>query len=199
MLSLLALHVITKKNGAADWLRNAGESFGRLFPVTEGVGEIVEEQDPRLASGHDAGFPFLVPAAASSRRDREACTTVPPTPPVVHLSRPRCGRSSIYPKRWPARVTRPSTHAMPKIDCGVDYFFFRRFVVFFFAAAFFLFFAIAALLALSGWRYRYSAVANRSALHPDYYSRKKITVTPLEFVRKRAVPPRHVARTAHIR
>jgi hypothetical protein len=38
--------VITKKNGAADWLHNAGESFGRLFPDTEGVGEIVEEQDP---------------------------------------------------------------------------------------------------------------------------------------------------------
>jgi hypothetical protein len=70
---------------------------------------------------------------------------------------------------------------MPKIECGVDYFFFRR-LVFFFAAAFFLFFAIAALLAMSGWRYRYSAVANRSALSSDYYSRKKIIVTPVDFV-----------------
>ena len=65
---------------------------------------------------------------------------------------------------------------MPKTDSGVDYFFFRRFVFFavFFAAAFvFLFFAIAALLALSGWRHRCSAVANRAALPSDYYSREK--------------------------
>jgi hypothetical protein len=47
---------------------------------------------------------------------------------------------------------------MPKIDCGVDYFFFRRFVVFFFAAAFFLFFAIAALLSIG-------AVQSRIDLH----------------------------------
>ena len=37
---------------------------------------------------------------------------------------------------------------------------------------------------MSGWRYRYSAVANRSALQPDYYSGRKITVTPLNFVCK---------------
>jgi hypothetical protein len=73
---------------------------------------------------------------------------------------------------------------MPKTDCVEDYFFFRRFV-FFFAAAFFLFFAIAALLAMSGWRCKSSAVANRSALQPDYYSRKKIIVTPLDFVCRR--------------
>jgi hypothetical protein len=60
-----------------------------------------------------------------------------------------------------------------------------------FFAFVFLFFAIAALLALSGWRHRYSAVANRRALHSDYYSRKKITVTPLNFVCKcRALPLR---------
>jgi hypothetical protein len=35
-----------------------------------------------------------------------------------------------------------------------------------------------------------SAVANRSALHPDYYSEKKITVTPLNFVCKRRRPAR---------
>jgi hypothetical protein len=40
-------------------------------------------------------------------------------------------------------------------------------------------------------KYRCSAVANRSALHPDYYSRKKITVTPLDFVRKRHFPRHH--------
>jgi hypothetical protein len=34
----------------------------------------------------------------------------------------------------------------------------------------------------------YSAVANRSALHPDYYSAKKITVTPLNFVCKCRAP-----------
>jgi hypothetical protein len=72
---------------------------------------------------------------------------------------------------------------------GDGYFFFRRFVVFFAVFAFaFLFFAIAALLAMSGWRHRYSAVANRSALSSDYYSRRKITVTPLNFVCKRRVP-----------
>jgi hypothetical protein len=93
----------------------------------------------------------------------------------------RLGRSSIRPRLWPARVTRSPTHAMPKTDCVEDYFFFRRFV-FFFAAAFFLFFAIAALLAMSGWRSKSSAVANRSALQPDYYSRKKLIETPLHFV-----------------
>jgi hypothetical protein len=41
---------------------------------------------------------------------------------------------------------------------------------------------------LSGWRYRCSAVANRSALQSDYYSGKKITVTPLNFVCKRRRP-----------
>ena len=48
---------------------------------------------------------------------------------------------------------------------------------------------------LSGWRHRCSAVANRSALPSDYYSRKKITVTPLNFVCKcRAPPPPPLAR-----
>jgi hypothetical protein len=43
---------------------------------------------------------------------------------------------------------------------------------------------------MSGWRHRCSAVANRHALSSDYYSRKKITVTPLNFVCKcRAEPP----------
>src|ERR1700689_1267708 len=41
---------------------------------------------------------------------------------------------------------------------------------------------------LSGWRYRCSAVANRRTLLPDYYSRKKITVTPLNIVCKCRVP-----------
>jgi hypothetical protein len=81
---------------------------------------------------------------------------------------------------------------------GVDYFFFRR-LVFFFAATFFLFFAIAALLAMSGWRLKYSAVANRSALPSDYYSRKKIIVTPLDFVRGRRRPPPRAMRGAHAR
>jgi hypothetical protein len=42
---------------------------------------------------------------------------------------------------------------------------------------------------LSGWRHRCSAVANRSALPSDYYSGKKITVTPLNFVCKCRAPP----------
>jgi hypothetical protein len=89
---------------------------------------------------------------------------------------------------------------MSKIDRGVGYFFFFRLVVFFadfFAAAFvFRFFAIAALLSLSGWRHRCSAVANRRALQSDYYSRKKITVTSLDFVWSGLLPPSQRARAA---
>jgi hypothetical protein len=71
---------------------------------------------------------------------------------------------------------------MSKTDSDVDYFFFRRFFAGFFAAAFFLFFAIAALLAW--WMAtQCSAVANRRALTSDYYSRKKLTVTSIAFVR----------------
>jgi hypothetical protein len=95
-------------------------------------------------------------------------------------------------------VTRSSTHAKSKTGSSVAYFFFRRlvvfFAVFFTAALAFLFFAIAALLAMSGWRYRCSAVANRSALPPDYYSEKKITVTHLNFVRNRRLRLAHRAR-----
>jgi hypothetical protein len=77
---------------------------------------------------------------------------------------------------------------MSKTDNGVvDYFFFFFFTFFFFAFAL-CFFAIAALLALSGWRHRYSAVANRPALPSDYYSRKKLTVTLLNFVCKWRAP-----------
>jgi hypothetical protein len=89
---------------------------------------------------------------------------------------------------------------MSKIDRGVGYFFFFRLVVFFadfFAAAFvFRFFAIAALLSLSGWRHRCSAVANRRALPSDYYSRKKITVTSLDFVWSDLLPPPQRAHAA---
>jgi hypothetical protein len=75
----------------------------------------------------------------------EVSPTVSPTPSVIHLSRPVSGDID-HPRRQPARVTRSSTPAVPKTDCGVDYFFFRRFVFLAFAFAF-LFFAIAALLA----------------------------------------------------
>jgi hypothetical protein len=51
---------------------------------------------------------------------------------------------------------------------------------------------------LSGWRHRCSAVANRPALSSDYYSRKKITVTLLNFVCKRASPRRCNMRNADI-
>jgi hypothetical protein len=89
---------------------------------------------------------------------------------------------------------------MPKTDSGVDYFFFRLtfFAVFFAAAFVFLFFAIAALLSLSGWRHRCSAVANRPTLSSDYYSRKKITVTPLNFVCKCRAPPQPSRRRASL-
>ena len=52
---------------------------------------------------------------------------------------------------------------------------------------------------LSGWRYRCSAVANRSALQPDYYSRKKITVTPLNFVCRRRRRARRTDRAKTLR
>jgi hypothetical protein len=78
---------------------------------------------------------------------------------------------------------------MSKTDNGVvDYFFFFFFTFFFVLAFAFRFFAIAALLALSGWRHRYSAVANRPTLPSDYYSREKITVTLLNFVCKCRAP-----------
>ena len=78
---------------------------------------------------------------------------------------------------------------MSKTDNGVvDYFFFFFFAFFFVFAFAFRFFAIAALLSLSGWRHRYSAVANRPTLHSDYYSREKITVTLLNFVCKCRAP-----------
>ena len=100
------------------------------------------------------------------------------------------------PRLLPARVTRSSTsRGCRRPRTALNYFFFAAFffAVFFtafFAAAFvvFRFFAIAALLALSGWRHRCSAVANRAALTIDYYSRKKITVTRLNFVCKRRAP-----------
>jgi hypothetical protein len=85
---------------------------------------------------------------------------------------------------------------------GEGYFFFRRLVVFFavfFAAAFvFRFFAIAALLSMSGWRHRCSAVANRHALLSDYYKTKKITVTPLNFLCKRRAALLETAREARL-
>jgi hypothetical protein len=78
--------------------------------------------------------------------DREAYASVPPTPPVVHLSRRVSGDHLIDPRQRPARVTRSSTWSS-KTDIGVvDYFFFFFFLVVFFAFVF-RFFAIAALLA----------------------------------------------------
>ena len=71
-------------------------------------------------------------------------------PLLSHLSR-RVSGFWKRPRRQPARVTRPSTYMMSKIDSDVDYFFLRRalvfFAVFLVAAFVFLFFAIAALLA----------------------------------------------------
>jgi hypothetical protein len=82
---------------------------------------------------------------------------------------------------------------MSKIDSDVDYFFFLRafvfFAVFLVAAFVFLFFAIAALLIwVDG---DIGAVQSRIDVHysSDYYSGKKITVTPLNFVCKRRTPP----------
>jgi hypothetical protein len=75
-------------------------------------------------------------------------------------------------RHLPARVTRSSTSVeVEDRQAAHAYFFFRRFVFFapFFAAAFafdFLFFAIAALLAVLGWRCQFSARANREHCIP---------------------------------
>jgi hypothetical protein len=58
-----------------------------------------------------------------------------------------------------------------------NYLFFRRFAVFAFFA--FRFFAICCPPSHDMWRCRNSAVANRRALHPDYTSGMKKTLTPL--------------------
>src|ERR1035438_7100010 len=106
-------------------------------------------------------------------------------PSAVHLSRPVFGDPPSALGRNPPRGRGFSLPSMAKTDNGVvDYFFFFFFAFFFVFAFAFRFFAIAALLSLSGWRHRYSAVANRPTLHSDYYSREKITVTLLNFVCK---------------
>jgi hypothetical protein len=76
---------------------DAGESFGRVFQGTEGVGEMAEAKIRWLCSPRqDSGFPSLAFAIAPNdlaalERNREAFASVPPTPPVVHLSRPVSG------------------------------------------------------------------------------------------------------------
>jgi hypothetical protein len=90
-------------------------------------------------------------------------------------------------------VTRSPAHAMPKTD--------RRRLLLLPTLRRFLRLSFRFSLlrhccppSLSGWRYRYSAVANRSALHPDYYTEKKITVTPLNFLCRRRRPRRSATR-----
>ena len=58
----------------------------------------------------------------------------------------------------------------------------------------------AALLAMMRWRCRNSALANRRALHFDYYSTKEKTATPLKEVctRSRAATPPHMQMEARI-
>ena len=110
-----------------------------------------------------------------------------PADALCRSPEPAClRRLSILRRQQPARVTKSPTRSVSKTYRGDGYFFFRRLVVFFavfFAAAFvFRFFAIAALLSLSGWRHRCSAVANRPTLQPDYYSLRKRPVLPPYFV-----------------
>ena len=128
-------------------IHDADVVSGGYCQHTEGFGEMAEEEN-RWRVGQQISniqfLPFLLSRSASP--SYEARTRIPPAPPVAHLSRPVVADDD-QPRRRPARVTRPSTHAMPKTGCGFDYFFFRRFVVFFAAFFAFLFFAIAALLA----------------------------------------------------
>ncbi len=120
--------------------------------------------------------------------------------PADALCRPpepaRLGRISIDPRQQPARVTRSST------SCDVEDRL-RRCLLLLLPASCLLrrllrrCFRLSLLRhccppSLSGWRHRCSAVANRAALPSDYYSRKKITVTPLNFVCKPR-PPRAAA------
>jgi hypothetical protein len=122
---------------------------------TEGVGEMPEDQDRWFLVARDEArfFPAIVFAIAC--KPVEACSllrslSLRPADALRGSPEPaRFGRSSILPRRVPARVTRSPAERVPKTDSGVDYFFFRRFVFFgaFFAAALvFRFFAIAALL-----------------------------------------------------
>ena len=97
------------------------------------------------------GNPSFHSTTEREANDGEDQVSVSPTPPVVSLEPARLGQFWKRPRRQPARVTRPSTYMMSKIDSDVDYFFLRRalvfFAVFLVAAFVFLFFAIAALLA----------------------------------------------------
>jgi hypothetical protein len=136
------------ENGVADLRRDAVELSRKHYRHTEGVGEIYEDQVRWFLPRARFGSPSLVSATLCKRW--WSLTLRPADALCRSLEPARLGRSSIQPRRPPARVTRSSAHVMPKTDSGVAYFFFRRFVFFavFFAAAFVLrFFAIAALLA----------------------------------------------------
>jgi hypothetical protein len=84
---------------------------------------------------------------ARSVNDNDARTSVPPTPPVVHLSRPVSEDHAIsIDLAGPCDAILSTCDAEDRLRRR--YFFFRRFAGFFAALAFaFLFFAIAALLA----------------------------------------------------
>jgi hypothetical protein len=128
-------------------IHDADVVSGGYCQHTEGFGEMAEKEKP--LTRRPADFKYLVSplfAFALSEPELRSSHPHPAGAPVAHLSRPVVADDD-QPRRRPARVTRPSTHVMPKTGCGFDYFFFRRFVVFFAAFFAFLFFATAALLA----------------------------------------------------
>jgi hypothetical protein len=152
---------------------------------TEGFGEMAEKRNRWRASQRKIECPFLLIAVALSELELQSSHPHPAGAPR-RPPEPACrGRLSIHLDAGRPCVTQSSTSnaedrlrhcllLLPTLRRLLR----RRFLRF-------------SLLrhccppSLSGWRYRYSAVANRSALHSDYYSGRKITGTPLNFVCKR--------------
>jgi hypothetical protein len=117
---------------------------------TEGLGEMAEKRS-RWHAGQPVIWisvsPFAVALSELELRSSHPHPAGAPRCPF-YPPEPACrGGPSIRLDAGRLRVTRSSTHAVPKTGCGLGYFFFRRFVVFFAAFFAFLFFAIAALLA----------------------------------------------------
>jgi hypothetical protein len=103
---------LQQKIGAV--IHDADVVSGGYCQHTEGFGEMAEEENRRRVGQQISNIqflPFLLSRSASP--SYEARTRIPPAPPVAHLSRPVVADDD-QPRRRPARVTRSSTHVMPK-------------------------------------------------------------------------------------
>ena len=118
--------------------------------------------------------------------DREAQAPVSPTPPVSHLSRGVAGdEDHLATTTGPCDAIFASSQVEDRYQHRLlllpAFCLFRRLLR---RCLCFSLLRHCCPPSLSGWRYRCSAVANRRTLLSDYYSRKKITVTPLNIVCK---------------